>query len=175
MTGLLTPGEPHAAHGPRRSQADARLLSELVLFVRVHRQPGRPGLLWPEHTGPDGRHHPPGELADALALRLGLPVAALPAPARPAAEPAAAPYDLLVLQQEGSSGWQLRPPGRPAAVTAECGAGQELRLRAGEVLYVPAGYATRSRPARESRDIRLALGPHVLPDGRYRRPGTANT
>ncbi|MEH6377116.1 hypothetical protein V7793_22685 [Streptomyces sp. KLMMK] len=160
MTGLLTPGGPCAAHGPRRSEADARLLSELVLFVRVH-QGGRAGLLWPEHAGPDGWGHPPGELADALALRLGHPVAALPAPACPAAEPAAAPYDLLVLQQEGSSGWQFRPPDRPPAATAACRAGQELRLRAGEVLYVPGGYVTRSRPARESRDIRLALGPHA--------------
>ncbi|QLE73386.1 hypothetical protein FGW37_18960 [Streptomyces rectiverticillatus] len=162
MTGLLTSGDPRAARCPRRSEADARLLSELVLFVRIH-QAGRPGLLWPEHAGPDGWDRPPGDLADALALRLGrpvtaLPAPALPAPARPAAEPAAAPYDLLVLQQGGSSGWQLLPPARPAAGTAARGAGPELRLRAGEVLYVPGGYAMRCRPARESRDIRLALG-----------------
>ncbi|WP_058045707.1 hypothetical protein [Streptomyces roseifaciens] len=159
MTGLPTPGGPRAGRCPRRSEADARLLSELVLFVRIH-QAGRPGLLWPEHAGPDGWDRPPGDLAHALAQRLGCPVAALPAPARPAAEPAAVPYGLLVLQQDGSSGWQLLPPARPAAVTAACGAGPGLRLRAGEVLYVPGGYATRSRPSRESRDIRLALGPH---------------
>ncbi|MET9416426.1 hypothetical protein ABZY03_20025 [Streptomyces klenkii] len=156
MTGLLT-----CVSG---AEAGTRPLSELALFVRTHRGRG-PGLLWPEHAGPDDWDHPPGALAVLLALHLGCPVGELPGPPvalpGPAAEPPAGkpavPYDLLVLQQAGSSGWRLRPPDRPAAEAA----GPELRLRAGEVLYVPGGYAACARPGRGARDVRLALGPYA--------------
>ncbi|MBF6044128.1 hypothetical protein GO001_02675 [Streptomyces sp. NRRL B-1677] len=139
------------------AEAGTRPLSELALFVRTHRGRG-PGLLWPEHAGPDDWDRPPGALAVLLALHLGCPVGELPGlPVEPSAGMSAAPYDLLVLQQAGSSGWRLRPPDRPAAEAA----GPELRLRAGEVLYVPAGYAAGVRPGRGARDVRLALGPYA--------------
>ncbi|MEU5189447.1 hypothetical protein AB0G83_20180 [Streptomyces klenkii] len=144
------------------AEAGTRPLSELALFVRTHRGRG-PGLLWPEHAGPDDWDRPPGALAVLLALHLGCPVGELPGlpsvvpSAGTFADVSAAPYDLLVLQQAGSSGWRLRPPDRPAAEAA----GPELRLRAGEVLYVPAGYAAGVRPGRGARDVRLALGPYA--------------
>ncbi|MFF7728612.1 hypothetical protein [Streptomyces sp. NPDC008001] len=159
MTSLLTCGA-----------LDTPLLSELALFVRTHRGRG-PGLLWPEHASPDDWDRPPGDLAAGLALRLGCPAAELQGPGgsftAPAALPAALPpafpyelpYDLLVFQQAGSSGWRLHAPGRSAAAGGAAeGDGPELRLRAGEVLYVPGGYAAHVRQSRGARDYRLLLG-----------------
>ncbi|GLX22969.1 hypothetical protein [Streptomyces lavendulae] len=119
------------------------LVEEVVLFLSVHL--GRsPGLMWLEHEPPD-----PDTLAEflpaALARRLDRPISVLP----DAFGDVRTAHDLLVCQLGGSDTWRLAPP---------AGAGLTLRLRAGDVLYVPTGSLCTPRRGARSRALLLALG-----------------
>ncbi|MFE2551961.1 hypothetical protein ACFXGI_25905 [Streptomyces sp. NPDC059355] len=125
---------------------DGDQLRELALFVRTHSGKG-PGVLWPEHADPDDWRRSPETLAVGITLHLGRPVAVRPgpSPAAPSTE------DLLVLQQAGSSRWQLGTAGIPATA-------QDLRLRSGEALFIPGEYTARVERTASSGFLCLTIG-----------------
>ncbi|MEU0677208.1 hypothetical protein ABZ330_30765 [Streptomyces sp. NPDC006172] len=141
-------------------------LREVALFVALHL--GRaPGVLWPEHDHPllgdgdgdgegdsedDGDGEGPAatpdldELAVQIAAATGLAVR--PAPV------GVPPGHLLVHQIAGAATWNIvgaDEDGQDASL--------RYRLRAGEVLYVPDGWARTAEPAAGARWTVVVLTP----------------
>jgi hypothetical protein len=125
-----------------REQPNAELfLQELTVFLRAHRD-GRPALLWPQYE------HPAVEspdfdrelisLAVDLAARLSRRVQAhtAGAPGSPSDGPRTTGADGLLMQGSGASSVTVTPPAG-AGGAAPCR--QRIRLRAGEMLYLPRG------------------------------------
>ncbi|MER5374846.1 hypothetical protein [Streptomyces sp. NPDC002553] len=135
-------------------------LREVALFVALHL--GRaPGVLWPEHDHPivgdgeglgevDGGDPAATPALDALAAQItaATGLAARPAPA------GVPPGHLLVHQIAGAATWTIvgtGGDGRDASL--------RYRLRAGEVLYVPDGWARTAEPAAGARWTVVVLTP----------------
>ncbi|MFJ9737034.1 hypothetical protein [Streptomyces sp. NPDC101166] len=135
-------------------------LREVALFVALHL--GRaPGVLWPEHDHPllgdgdgdgadDGGEPAATPDLDALAAQITA-VTGLAARPAPVGVP---PGHLLVHQIAGAATWNIvgaGDDGRDASL--------RYRLRAGEVLYVPDGWARAAEPAAGARWTVVVLTP----------------
>ncbi|MFI5531143.1 hypothetical protein ACIA8O_21700 [Kitasatospora sp. NPDC051853] len=135
-------GEP-SGDGP-----DPPHLRELAQFLSVHLHRA-PGVLWPEHDHPVLAAAPcpeaPARLAAGLARRTGLPArpgtALRQGPNRgddgAGGGQHEAPAHLIVHQTAGAGVWHLSRGSGPDAESFR------YRLRTGEVLYAPAGWAYR--------------------------------
>ncbi|MER7761439.1 hypothetical protein [Streptomyces sp. NPDC097619] len=155
LTDLTAEAPPPAGAGqgarPPDDRGEPDHVRELALFLAVHYDRA-PGVLWPEHEPPAPGPGPDGtsELTRRLALLTGLAAA-------PCEGPAVREHGhLLVYQSRGSRTWDLTGPGPTGADRLR------YRLRAGEVLYVPAHWARRPEPAhRTARETVLVLRPAV--------------
>ncbi|MEW2115617.1 hypothetical protein AB0945_10550 [Streptomyces sp. NPDC005474] len=139
-------------------------LREVALFVALHLDRA-PGVLWPEHDHPllddgaedgtdDGEGDGDGPAAppdlDALAAQIAV---ATGLAARPGLG-GVPPGHLLVHQIAGAATWTIvgaDGDGRDASL--------RYRLRAGEVLYVPAGWSRTAEPAGDARWTVVVLTP----------------
>ncbi|MFF3847784.1 hypothetical protein [Streptomyces sp. NPDC002328] len=169
-------GPPRARPVQRPAGPAGEHLREVALFVALHL--GRaPGVLWPEHDHPllgDGDGDGAGVGAgvgsdhgtnggtddgatptatpdlDALAAQIAAAtgLAARPAPV------GVPPGHLLVHQIAGAATWNIAGAGDDGQ-----DASLRYRLRAGEVLYVPAGWARTAEPAAGARWTVVVLTP----------------
>ncbi|MER7850511.1 hypothetical protein ABTZ03_42025 [Kitasatospora sp. NPDC096077] len=145
--------------GPGPEPEGHAFLRELLFFLQAHRHRDV-GLLWPQAAPPGSGRDTAGEgwsrLAAELAEGLRCPVRVLPGRrAAPDRRVVAAATETLVVQVSGVSVWRLLD-GRSEAGGHEAGGheaggheagrpvvnGLTVRLRAGEALYLPAGYRT---------------------------------
>jgi hypothetical protein len=128
--------------GQDGEQPNAELfVREVTAFLRAQRD-GRPAVLWPQYDHPavespefDGQLT---SLAADLAACLGRPVQAHPAgpPGPPSDGPRTTVAEGLLMQGLGASGVTVTSPAGPGGTTPRR---QRIRLRAGEMLYVPCG------------------------------------
>jgi hypothetical protein len=130
-------------------------IEELALFLAAHLGHG-PGVLWPEFDHPAlAAPSRPGDhdrLAEALGRRTGLAARACGAPAD-----GKTPACLVVHQTAGVGNWHLH---RTHGGSTES---FRHRLRAGEVLHIPAGWTWRTTPAPAARFIVTRLAPAAPP------------
>jgi hypothetical protein len=123
-----------------RAPDAAQYLREIELFLTA-RQDRRPAVLWPQYEPPglDG----PGfddhidRLADELTVRLGrttVPVHPVTAADGTTLRSPEAGAEALLVQGPGAVGVTVSSAGTPPGEPAWC---QQIRLRTGEVLYLP--------------------------------------
>ncbi|MET9934184.1 MULTISPECIES: hypothetical protein [unclassified Streptomyces] len=155
----LPPGDPEVrpTGGPAGPAEDH--LREVALFVALHL--GRaPGVLWPEHDHPlvgDEAEDAEDTADDAVGPDVELLAAQIAAAtglvARPA--PVGVPHGhLLVHQMAGATTWSVVGSGEDGR-----DASLRYRLRAGEVLYVPDGWARTAEPTPVARWTVVVLHP----------------
>lgn len=157
-------GRPQVRPVRRPAGPAGEHLREVALFVALHL--GRaPGVLWPEHDHPllgDGDGDGDGDGADdgtapAATPDLDALAAQIAAATGLAARPAPVgvpPGHLLVHQIAGAATWNIVGTGDDGQ-----DASLRYRLRAGEVLYVPDGWARTAEPAVGARWTVVVLAP----------------